>query len=176
VVPVVRVSAWRSCCDWSELIPVDAQLPRLVDLLVRERGLDHDLQSAAEALIVLAAAIGSHDRPSAGHGERVAARAVQIGRALGLDESTRMTIRLGALLRDVGNARLPAGLLSKATELTPEERAMLERHPVLGEEILTGFKRLSGLLPIVRHHHERLDGTGYPDGLRAEQIPLEVRI
>ena len=53
---------------------------------------------------------------------------------------------------------------------------MLERHPLLGEEILGGFKRLSGLLPIVRHHHERLDGTGYPDGLRAEQIPLEVRI
>lgn len=175
-ISVVRVTSGRSGGDGAELIPVDPQLPRIVDLLVRERGLDHDLQSAAEALIVLAAAIGSHDRPGTGHGERVAARAVQIGRALGLDESTRMTIRLGALLRDVGNARLPAGILSKSAELTPEERAMLERHPVLGEEILAGFKRLSGLLPIVRHHHERLDGTGYPDGLRAEQIPLEVRI
>src|SRR5206468_12572300 len=143
-VAVVRGSVGRGGNDGAEVIPVDAQLPRIVDLLVRERSLDHDLQAAAEALIVLAGAIGSHDRPSAGHGERVAARAVQIGRALGLDESTRMTIRLGALLRDVGNARLPAGLLSKATELTPEERAMLERHPVLGEEILTGFKRLSG--------------------------------
>lgn len=174
-VAVVRVSSLGSA-DGGEVIPVDAQLPRIVDLVVRERGLDHDLQSAAEALIVLAAAIASHDRPSAGHSERVAARAVHIGRALGLDESTRMTIRLGALLRDVGNARLPAGLLSKSSELTPEERAMLERHPILGEEILAGFKRLAGLLPIVRHHHERLDGTGYPDGLRAEQIPLEVRI
>src|SRR5438094_399091 len=129
-----------------------------------------------QARIVLASAIGSHDRPSAGHGERVASRAVQIGRALGLDESTRMTIRLGALLRDVGNARLPAAILTKSGELSPEERAMLERHPILGEEILSGFKRLSGLLPIVRHHHERLDGTGYPDALRAEQIPLEVRL
>ena len=175
-VAVVRVTAGRGGNDGSEVIPVDAQLPRIVDLLVRERSLDHDLQSAAEALIVLAAAIGSHDRPAPGHGERVASRAVQIGRALGLDESTRMTIRLGALLRDVGNARLPAGLLTKSGELTPEERAILERHPILGEEILVGFKRLSGLLPIVRHHHERLDGTGYPDGLRAEQIPLEVRI
>jgi response regulator RpfG family c-di-GMP phosphodiesterase len=174
-VTVVRVNA-RGGTDGDELIPLDAQLPRIVDLLVRERSLDHDLQSAAEALIVLASAIGSHDRPGSGHGERVAARAVQIGRALGLDESARMTIRLGALLRDVGNARLPAGLLTKSEELTPEERATLERHPVLGEEILAGFKRLSGLLPIVRHHHERLDGTGYPDGLRAEQIPLEVRI
>jgi response regulator RpfG family c-di-GMP phosphodiesterase len=175
-VAIVRVSSGRSGGDGVEVVPIDAQLPRIVDLLVRERSLDHDLQAAAEALIVLAAAIGSHDRPSPGHGERVAARAVQIGRALGLDESTRMTIRLGALLRDVGNARVPAGILAKSGELSPEERAMLERHPVLGEEILAGFKRLSGLLPIVRHHHERLDGTGYPDGLRAEQIPLEVRI
>src|SRR5256886_1117194 len=175
-VAVVRVSVGRGGNDGLEVIPVDAQLPRIVDLLVRERSLDHDLQAAAEALIVLAAAIGSHDRPGTGHGERVASRAVQIGRALGLDDSTRMTIRLGALLRDVGNARLPAAILAKSGELSPEERATLERHPILGEEILSGFKRLSGLLPIVRHHHERLDGTGYPDGLRAEQIPLEVRI
>jgi putative two-component system response regulator len=173
---VVRVTAGRAGVDGDELIPVDAQLPRIIDLLIRERNLDHDLQSAAEALIVLASAIGSHDRPSPGHGERVAARAVQIGRALGLDDSARMTIRLGALLRDVGHARLPAALLGKQGELTPEERATLERHPILGEEILSGFKRLAGLLPIVRHHHERLDGSGYPDGLRAEQIPLEVRI
>ncbi len=175
-VAVVRVTAGRVGDERTELIPVDAQLPRFVDLTVRERGLDHDLEAAAEALIVLAAAIASHDRPSTGHTERVAARAVQIGRALGLDESARMTIRLGALLRDVGHARLPGALLAKSGELSAEERAMLERHPVLGEEILAGFKRLSGLLPIVRHHHERLDGTGYPDGLRAEQIPLEVRI
>src|SRR5213596_273637 len=175
-VAAIRVSTGRAGNDGNEVIPVDAQLPRIVDLLVRERSLDQDLQAAAEALIVLASAIGSHDRPSAGHGERVASRAVQIGRALGLDDSTRMTIRLGALLRDVGNARLSAAILTKSGELSPEERAMLERHPILGEEILSGFKRLSGLLPIVRHHHERLDGTGYPDGLRAEQIPLEVRI
>ena len=175
-VAVVRVASGRGGGDGTELVPVDAQLPRIVDLLVRERSLDHDLQAAAEALIVLASAIGSHDRPGTGHGERVASRAVQIGRALGLDESTRMTIRLGSLLRDVGNARVPAAILAKSGELSPEERALLERHPVLGEEILSGFKRLSGLLSIVRHHHERLDGTGYPDGLRAEQIPLEVRI
>jgi putative two-component system response regulator len=175
-IAVVRVTATRGGMDGDDLIPVDAQLPRIVDLLIRERSLDHDLQSAAEALIVLASAIGSHDRQSTGQGERVAARAVQIGRALGLDDSARMTIRLGSLLRDVGHARLPAALLAKSGELTPEERAMLERHPALGEEILAGFKRLSGLLPIVRHHHERLDGSGYPDGLRAEQIPLEVRI
>ena len=174
--PIVRVTTGRASEDRPDLTPVDGQLARIVDLVVRERRLDSDLEAGAEALIVLASAIASHDRPGQGHGERVAARAVQIGRALGLDDSARMTIRLGALLKDVGNARLPASLLAKQGELTAEERAMLERHPLLGEEILGGFKRLSGLLPIVRHHHERLDGTGYPDGLRAEQIPLEVRI
>ena len=157
---VIRVTGGRASDDRPEIVPVDAQLPRIVDLVVREERLDQDLSAAAEALIVLAAAVASHDRPSQGHSERVAARAVQIGRALGLDESTRMTIRLGALLKDVGNARLPAALLAKQGELTPDERAMLERHPILGEELLGGFNRLSGLLPIVRHHHERLDGTG----------------
>ena len=172
---VVRLAA-SATLDRIDVVPLDGQLARIVDLVVRERRLEQDLESAAEALIVVAAAIASHDRPSQGHSERVAARAVQIGRALGLDESTRMTIRLGALLKDIGNARLPAALLSKQGELTPEERAMLERHPMLGEELLAGFKRLEGLLPIVRHHHERLDGTGYPDSLRADEIPLEVRI
>ena len=174
--PIVRVTAGRATEDRPDVTPVDGQLARIVDLVVREHRLDSDLQAGAEALIVMASAIASHDRPSQGHSERVAARAVQIGRALGLDDSARMTIRLGALLKDVGNARLPASLLAKQGELTADERTMLEKHPLLGEEILAGFKRLSGLLPIVRHHHERLDGTGYPDKLRAEQIPLEVRI
>src|SRR5207247_10542532 len=115
-VAVVRVSTGRGGTDGQEVIPVDAQLPRIVDLLVRERSLDHDLQAAAEALIVLAAALGSHDRPGPGPGERVASRAVQIGRALGLDESTRMTIRLGLLLRDGGNARVAARILAHAGE------------------------------------------------------------
>src|SRR5439155_1614131 len=120
--------------------------------------------------------VPSSAHPARGARRAVASRAGQRGRALGLDGGTRVTIRVGALRRDVGNARLPAAILAKSGELSPEERAMLERHPILGEEILSGFKRLSGLLPIVRHHHERLDGTGYPDALRAEQIPLEVRI
>src|SRR5437762_2765875 len=77
-VAAIRVSTGRAGNDGNEVIPVDAQLPRIVDLVVRERSLDHDLQAAAEALIVLASAIGSHDRPGAGHGERVASRAVRI--------------------------------------------------------------------------------------------------
>src|SRR5439155_574023 len=102
-------------------------------------------RAAGERRVARVAIVDGALRPTTGHTERGAARAVQIGRALGLDESTRMTIRLGALLRDVGHARLPGSLLAKSGELGPDERAMLERHPVLGEEILAGFKRLSGL-------------------------------
>jgi putative two-component system response regulator len=111
-----------------------------------------------------------------GHSERIAARAVGIAQVLGLDEAAIRTVRLGALLRDIGNAKLPPALVQKAGELSASEREILERHPILGEEILKGLAPLRGILPIVRWHHERLDGAGYPDRVRAEQLPLEVRI
>ncbi|HEV2011777.1 MAG TPA: HD domain-containing phosphohydrolase, partial [Candidatus Limnocylindria bacterium] len=118
----------------------------------------------------------SHDRATAGHSERVAVRAVAVAKALGLDAAHSQTIRVGALLRDIGNTKLPLGLLQSATELTAEQRAQIERHPVLGEELLRPFRPLARLLPMVRSHHEHLDGSGYPDGLKAPQIPLDVRI
>jgi HD-GYP domain-containing protein (c-di-GMP phosphodiesterase class II) len=111
-----------------------------------------------------------------GHSERVAARAVAIAGLLGLDDVAIGTIRLGALLRDVGNAKLPPPIVHKAGELLPHEREAIERHPLLGEELLRHVSPLAPILPIVRWHHERLDGAGYPDHLPAEKIPLEVRI
>jgi len=126
--------------------------------------------------VALATAFESHDRSTLGHSERVAARAAGIARRLGLDDASSRNVRLGALLRDIGNSKLPIGLLRKATELSGEERIAIEGHPILGEELLAGFRPLARLLPIIRSHHEHLDGSGYPDGLRAPQIPLEVRI
>jgi putative two-component system response regulator len=111
-----------------------------------------------------------------GYSERVAARAVAIAQVLGLDEQAVRTVRLGALLRDIGNAKLPPALVHKAGELTTGERELVERHPILGEELLMGLVPMRGILPIVRWHHERLDGGGYPDHLTAESLPLEVRI
>jgi len=101
---------------------------------------------------------------------------VSIAQVLGLDQVAIGTIRLGALLRDVGNAKLPPPIVVKAGELTPHEREAIERHPLLGEELLRHVSPLAPILPIVRWHHERLDGGGYPDHLTAEKIPLEVRI
>ena len=155
---------------------LDDDLPRVASLLVRERRLERDLDAAADALITLATALESHDRSTMGHSERIAARAVGIAQVLGLDDQAVRTVRLGALLRDIGNAKLPPALVQKAGELNASEREMVEQHPVLGEEILKGLAPLRAVLPIVRWHHERLDGAGYPDHLRAEQLPLEVRI
>ena len=159
-----------------EAARLDDELPRVAGLLVRERRVQRDLDAAADALIILATALESHDRSTMGHSERIAARAVGIAQVLGLDDAAVRTIRLGALLRDIGNAKLPPALVQKAGELSTAEREIVERHPILGEEILKGLAPLRAILPIVRWHHERLDGAGYPDRLRAEQLPLEVRI
>ena len=159
-----------------DAIALNDELARIADLAVRERQLGRDVDAAANALVALATAFESHDRSTLGHSERVAARAAGIARRLGLDDASSRNVRLGALLRDIGNSKLPIGLLRKATELSGEERIAIEGHPILGEELLAGFRPLARLLPIIRSHHEHLDGSGYPDGLRAPQIPLEVRI
>jgi response regulator RpfG family c-di-GMP phosphodiesterase len=159
-----------------EAARLDDELPRVASLLVRERRIERDLDAAADALITLATALESHDRATMGHSERVAARAVAIAQVLGLDEQAVRTIRLGALLRDIGNAKLPPALVQKQGELSASERELVERHPILGEEVLRGLAPLRSILPIVRSHHERLDGSGYPDHLRADALPLEVRV
>ncbi len=172
---VLRVAAAGAPAG-NDMVALNDDLVRIADLAVRERSLGRDVDAASEALIALAMAFESHDRSTAGHSERVANRAVAIAKALGLDAASSNNIRVGALLRDIGNTKLPLGLVRKASELSPDERTQIERHPVLGEELLTAFRPLARLLPIVRSHHEHLDGSGYPDGLKAPQIPLEVRI
>jgi response regulator RpfG family c-di-GMP phosphodiesterase len=159
-----------------EAARLDEELVRTALLLVRERRITRDLDAAADALIILATALESHDRSTMGHSERVAARAVAIAQVLSLDDHAVRTIRLGALLRDIGNAKLPPALVQKQGGLSASERELVEKHPVHGEEILRGLQPLRAILPIIRSHHERLDGGGYPDHLRAEELPLEVRV
>ena len=174
--PVILRVAPAGAPTSAKTVALNDDLVRIADLEVRERQLARDVDAAAEALVALAMAFESHDRSTAGHSERVASRAVAIAMAVGLDAATCQTIRLGALLRDIGNAKLPLALIRSASELTPEERRHVQQHPILGEELLARFRPLARLLPIVRSHHEQLDGSGYPDGLKAPQIPLEVRI
>lgn len=123
----------------------------------------------------LAAAVDARDPDTEHHGTKVAALAVMLAAEVGLDDDKGGLIELAGLLHDVGNIGLPDAILHKPAPLSVSERVRVEGHPELGERILASTK-LTEILPWVRHHHERWDGTGYPDGLSGEFIPLEARI
>ncbi len=111
-----------------------------------------------------------------GHCERVARNAVAVACALGLDEEQQITIRLGAYLHDLGKLKIPHGILNKRGPLTESEFQVVARHPVWGVELLAGVDFPWDIKPIIRWHHEKYDGSGYPDGLRGDAIPLPAQI
>jgi putative nucleotidyltransferase with HDIG domain len=123
-----------------------------------------------------ARSIESKDAYTLGHCERVADYACAVARALNFDETTLFWFRMGALLHDVGKIAVPTELLNKPGRLTPEERALMESHPVAGVELLKDVAFPWDVLPMVRSHHERWDGAGYPDRLVGEAIPLDARV
>jgi putative two-component system response regulator len=125
---------------------------------------------------VLTNAIETRDGSLQGHCERLADLATRIGAACGLNGRDLELLRLGALLHDVGKIGVPDRLLTKQGRLTLEERALLRMHPIVGDRLLEPIEALADVRPIVRHHHERWDGGGYPDGLAGEAIPLAARI
>jgi putative nucleotidyltransferase with HDIG domain len=120
--------------------------------------------------------IESADSYTHGHCERVATYAVAVARALGLAPDELTTVRIGAYLHDVGKVRIPHEILNKPGRLTSEERELMELHPVYGLELLAGIEFPWDIRPIIRWHHEKLDGTGYPDHLSGDQIPLVAHI
>lgn len=120
--------------------------------------------------------IESADSYTYGHCERVAQYAIEVARALGLDENQQTTVRLGAYLHDLGKVRVPHEILNKAGPLTADEFAVMQMHPVWGLELLATVEFPWDLKPIIRWHHEKHDGSGYPDRLRGEEIPLSAQI
>ena len=120
--------------------------------------------------------IESSDTYTFGHSERVAQHAVAVARTLGLDEQVQTTIRLGAYLHDVGKVKVPLEILNKPGPLTREEFAVVQQHPIWGVELLAAVEFPWDLKPIIRWHHERYDGTGYPDRLKGDEIPLSAQI
>jgi len=145
----------------------------IADVASRMRGLElrfYDLVSA------WARSIEAKDPYTLGHCERVADYACAILRALDSDQSTLFWFRIGALLHDVGKIKVPTEVLNKPGKLTPEERALMESHPVAGVELLKDIEFPWDVLPMVRSHHERWDGRGYPDRLTGEEIPLHARV
>ena len=124
----------------------------------------------------LATSIDSHLPHAHGHSERVARLAVSIGKRMRLPSSILNDLYFAGLLHDIGITGLPQSLFLKPDKLTDEEYATIKTYPIIGDRILAGIKQLSHLRPAVRHHHERYDGLGYPDGLSGDDIPLTARI
>jgi len=129
--------------------------------------------SFASALV---ATLDARDRYTAGHSAAVAVYSRDIAMRMGLCEDEQQLVHLCGLVHDIGKVGLPPGLLEKAGALTLEERRHMEQHPVIGERILSKVEDYSAIARIVRHHHERFDGLGYPDNLRGDEIPILSRI
>lgn len=137
----------------------------------------HDLQdSYIEMVLTLGRALDARDAYTGGHSERLARWAEATAKMLGARDDEVQDIRWGALLHDIGKIAVPDAILQKPARLTEDEWAIMRRHPIIGEEILRPVERLRGVARILRHHHERWDGTGYPDGIREDAIPLGARI
>jgi putative nucleotidyltransferase with HDIG domain len=132
-----------------------------------------DFRSMLEAL---AKALEARDRYTSGHSERVTAYALALASAIGLDPVARETLRRGGRLHDIGKVGIPDGLLQKPGPLDPTERALVQGHATIGYEMLSGISFLQDALSIIRSHHERWDGGGYPDGLSGERIHLHARL
>jgi putative nucleotidyltransferase with HDIG domain len=120
--------------------------------------------------------IESTDSYTFGHSERVARYGATVGRTLGLDEFDVKALELGAYLHDLGKVRVPHEILNKPGRLTNEEFAVMKKHPEFGVEMLAGVEFPWDILPVVRSHHEKVDGTGYPDALRGDELPLAAQV
>jgi putative two-component system response regulator len=151
---------------------------------IREAGREPRIRAGNECpasetediLFALAKAVEQRDRHTGSHCERLALIAVTLGIAMRLERAGLVALYRGAYLHDVGKVGIPDSILFKPGGLTPDEWTVMRSHTVRGEEICRHLQSLQPVLPIVRHHHERWDGSGYPDGLRGEQIPLMARV
>ena len=142
-----------------------------------ERARSAELRASYMATVrALANAVEARDAYTGHHAERVAAYGLELARASGLEIADDPQTEFGFLLHDVGKVAVPDAILFKPAPLTDEERLLMERHPVIGWEILRDIDFLGDAKLVVRHHHERWDGRGYPDNLAGEDIPAPARV
>lgn len=151
----------------------DAYFNMLKDL---HSSLEETEQLLEEIILAFSKAIDAKSHWTMGHSERVARYSVEIAREMALGRKTIDDLRTAALLHDLGKIGTYDEILDKPTKLTPQEFELVKKHPIKGIDILGPIKKMEAILPVIIHHHERWDGTGYPDGLEGEQIPLSARI
>jgi putative two-component system response regulator len=187
LVPVVMITALDQvqdrvkALDWGADDFMTKPVQR-IELLARVRSalrlkaLHSTLDSAEQVIFALAAAVEAKDAPTQRHTQRVAEAARGLGLRLGLTQSALDALYRGGIIHDIGKIGISESILLKSGPLDTHERSRMQAHPVIGESIVAPLHAGSGLLPIIRHHHERFDGRGYPDGLRGDQIPILARI
>jgi putative two-component system response regulator len=187
LIPVVLITALSDKQDRIEGIkggaddfltrPVDrAELLARVGSLLKLKHRTDELERAESVLFTLAQSIEGKDPYTHGHCERLSNYSVRLGEHLGLAEDQIVALRRAGIVHDVGKVAVPDAILLKPGKLTELEWELMRDHPVVGERICAPLKSFRLVLPIIRHHHEKLDGSGYPDGLRGDAIPITARI
>jgi putative two-component system response regulator len=157
--------------------PFDAEeLHARVASLVRLKEYTDDLESAEAILKSLALTIDARDPYTDGHCERLSKFAVALGASLGLSKDELSALDRGGYLHDIGKIGIPDAVLLKPTKLTAQEFELIKQHTIIGDRLCGELRSLRLVRTIVRHHHETLDGSGYPDGLSGEQVPLLAQI
>jgi putative two-component system response regulator len=171
-----RIDGIAAGCDDFLTKPVDfEQLIARTRSALRTKALVDQLEQAENVLVSLANALDAKDSYTRGHSERVATYAEALGGAVGLSSDVRRNLRRAGLLHDIGKIGIPLEYLQKPGKLTTEEYEIVKLHPSIGYDICKPLKTMIPLLPLIRGHHERLDGRGYPDGLKSDAITVPLR-
>ncbi|HEY1067596.1 MAG TPA: HD domain-containing phosphohydrolase, partial [Pirellulales bacterium] len=172
-----RLQAWDLGADEFLSKPFrGAEVAARCRSLLRQKELIDDLDNAQSVVFALARAVEAKNPYTHGHSERVGMYAEAMGRHIGLSAADLDLLRRGAAVHDIGKISTPDAVLDKPGRLTPEEFEIIKRHPAEGARIIEPLHSLRECVPLVRWHHERLDGSGYPDGLTRDEIPQLVRI
>jgi putative two-component system response regulator len=152
------------------------ELSARVRSLLRLKHFTDELENAETVLFSLALSIEAKDPYTEGHCARLSKYSVDLAEVLGLPIDQRIALRRAGIVHDIGKVAVPDSILLKPGPLTKEERRIMEQHPIVGERICEPLRAFRQVLPIIRHHHEKLDGSGYPDGLSGDAIPIAARI
>jgi putative two-component system response regulator len=172
-----RVCAFEAGADDLITKPINAhELRARVRSLIRIKRYTDDLDSAEAIVLSLAMTVKARDAYTEGHCQRLATYAVALGRHLHLPVEDLAALERGGFLHDIGKIGIPDSILMKSGALSLDEYQVMKTHTVIGDRLCAGLRALQRVRPIIRHHHERQDGTGYPDGLQGDDVPLLAQI
>ncbi|MFH1367507.1 MAG: HD domain-containing phosphohydrolase [Elusimicrobiota bacterium] len=187
LIPVVMLTGYTETPDKVEAIEAGAddfvnkpfkavELTTRIKSLLKVKALNDELDSAEEVIFALARAIEAKDKYTQGHTERVSQFALTVAHNMGLSKKEQDALYKGGILHDIGKIAIPDAILNKPGRLTDEEFVIIKTHPDRGQQICQPLNSIQDALPVVRHHHEKLDGSGYPDKISGGNVPVVARI